>query len=98
MGQNPDDRLTDEHYPAYTMGRAAEMLGTTRGFLRSLDQMNLINPQRSAAGHRFYTRHELRLAARARALVDQGIGLEAACRIIALQDELQEARRHLQHS
>lgn len=56
----------------------------------------MINPQRSAAGHRRYTRYELRLAARARALVDQVIGLEAACRIIALQDELQEARRHMQ--
>ena len=24
------DKFDDEHYPAYTMGRAAEMLGTTR--------------------------------------------------------------------
>jgi len=23
------DKFDDEHYPAYTMGRAAEMLGTT---------------------------------------------------------------------
>ena len=29
----------DEDYPAYTMGRAAEMLGTTPGFLRSLDEI-----------------------------------------------------------
>ncbi|MGW6710506.1 MerR family transcriptional regulator, partial [Streptomyces sp. NPDC054956] len=30
--ENPLDRLDDDDYPAYTMGRAAEMLGTTPGF------------------------------------------------------------------
>ena len=30
------DRLDDDDYPAYTMGRAAEMLGTTQGFLRAI--------------------------------------------------------------
>src|SRR4051812_48298274 len=29
-------KFDDEHYPGYTMGRAAEMLGTTQNFLRSL--------------------------------------------------------------
>lgn len=85
----PDDKVTHEHYPAYAMGRAAEMLSTTRSFLRSLDQVKLIDPQRSAAGHRRCTRHQLRLAARARKLVDQGIPLAAACRIICLEDRLQ---------
>ena len=32
------DKFADENYPAYTMGRAAEMLGTSPGFLRSLDE------------------------------------------------------------
>jgi hypothetical protein len=41
------DKFDDEHYPAYTMGRAAEMLGTKPGFLRSLDEAKLIEPQRS---------------------------------------------------
>jgi hypothetical protein len=35
--QTAADKFDDEHYPAYTMGRAAEMLGATPGFLRSLD-------------------------------------------------------------
>jgi hypothetical protein len=35
----------------------------------------------------------LRLAARARELVDQGTALEAACRIIILEDQLAEALR-----
>ncbi len=87
------DALDDEDYPAYTMGRAAEMLGTTPGFLRSLDEAKLLLPQRSAGGHRRYSRYQLRVAARARELVDQGIGLDAACRIIMLEDQLAEAHR-----
>jgi DNA-binding transcriptional MerR regulator len=83
----------DEDYPAYTMGRAAEMLGTTPGFLRSLDEAKLITPQRSEGGHRRYSRYQLRLAARARELVDQGTALDAACRIIILEDQLAEALR-----
>ncbi len=87
------DKFDDEHYPAYTMGRAAEMLGTTPGFLRSLDEAKLIEPERSAGGHRRYSRYQLRLAARVRELVDQGTGLDAACRIVILEDQLHEAQR-----
>jgi DNA-binding transcriptional MerR regulator len=87
------DKFDDEHYPAYTMGRAAEMLGATQGFLRSLDEARLIEPQRSAGGHRRYSRYQLRLAARVRELVDQGTGLDAACRIVTLEDQLHEAQR-----
>ncbi|MDT5024999.1 MAG: hypothetical protein QOE61_1425 [Micromonosporaceae bacterium] len=93
MGHSPDDMFGDEDYPAYTMGRAAEISGTTQGFLRSLDEAKLIAPHRSAGGHRRYSRYQLRLAARARELVDQGTALEAACRIIILEDQLQEALR-----
>jgi DNA-binding transcriptional MerR regulator len=75
------------------MGRAADMLGTTQGFLRSLDEAGLITPQRSAGGHRRYSRSQLRLAARVRELVDQGTPIEAACRIIILEDQLEEAQR-----
>jgi DNA-binding transcriptional MerR regulator len=87
------DKFDDEHYPAYTMGRAADMLGTTQGFLRSLDEHGLIQPQRSAGGHRRYSRHQLRVAARARELVNQGTPIDAACRIITLEDQLHEARQ-----
>ncbi|ATE54876.1 helix-turn-helix domain-containing protein [Actinosynnema pretiosum] len=90
--QTAAERFDDEHYPAYTMGRAAEMIGATAGFLRSLDEAKLIAPQRSTGGHRRYSRSQLRLAARVRELVDQGTGLDAACRIVTLEDQLQEAR------
>ena len=86
-------RLDDDDYPAYTMGRAAEMLGTTQGFLRAIGEARLITPLRSEGGHRRYSRYQLRLAARAREMVDNGTALEAACRIIILEDQLEEALR-----
>jgi DNA-binding transcriptional MerR regulator len=92
-GTSAADKFDDDDYPAYTMGRAAEMLGTTAGFLRSLDEANLIAPQRSAGGHRRYSRGQLRIAARVRELVDQGTALDAASRIITLEDQLHEAQR-----
>ncbi|MEV4829596.1 MerR family transcriptional regulator [Micromonospora sp. NPDC049257] len=92
----PDDMFDDEDFPAYTMGRAAEMTGATQDFLRRLDEAKLITPVRSAGGHRRYSRHQLRLAARAREMVDQGTALEAACRIIILEDQLEEALRRNQ--
>ncbi|GGN25566.1 MerR family transcriptional regulator [Lentzea pudingi] len=90
--QTTAEKFDDEHYPAYSMGRAAELLDTSANFLRSLDEAKLIEPQRSAGGHRRYSRYQLRLAARVRALVDQGTALDAACRIVTLEDQLQEAR------
>ena len=86
-----NDRLDDDHYPAYTMGRAAELIGATPGFLRALDEAKLFVPQRSPGGHRRYSRYQLRLAARARELLDAGTALDAACRIIILEDQLQDA-------
>ncbi|MFI6090723.1 MerR family transcriptional regulator [Streptomyces sp. NPDC051218] len=86
-------RLDDDDYPAYTMGRAAEILGTTPSFLRAIGQARLITPLRSEGGHRRYSRYQLRIAARARELVDQGTPIEAACRIVILEDQLEEAQR-----
>jgi DNA-binding transcriptional MerR regulator len=97
----PDDMLDDEDYPAYTMGRAAEIIGVSQDFLRRLGEVKLIDPHRSTGGHRRYSRYQLRLAARAREMCDQGTALEAACRIIILEDQLEEAlrinREHRQH-
>ncbi|PWI06578.1 MerR family transcriptional regulator [Streptomyces sp. NWU339] len=86
-------RLDDDDFPAYTMGRAAELLGTTQSFLRAIGEHRLITPLRSAGGHRRYSRYQPRIAARAQELVDQGTPIEAACRIVILEDQLGEAQR-----
>jgi hypothetical protein len=88
-----ENRFEDEDYPAYSMGAAAEMLGVSPTFLRALGAAHLIEPKRSSGGHRRYSRYQLRMAARARELVDQGTPVEAACRIIILEDQLAEALR-----
>jgi DNA-binding transcriptional MerR regulator len=85
----------DADFPAYTMGRAAEMIGVTPAFLRSLGAAGLIEPERSLGGHRRYSRHQLQLAGRVRQLLDEGMPLAAACRIVNLEDRLATAHRHI---
>ena len=60
---------------------------------RVIGEARLITPLRSAGGHRRYSRYQLRIAARARELVDQGTPIEAACRIVIREDQLEEAQR-----
>jgi DNA-binding transcriptional MerR regulator len=93
----PDDMLDDENYPAYTLGRAAEIVGVSQDFLRRLGDAKLITPYRSAGGHRRYSRNQLQLAAQARDLCHQGTDMAAASRIIILEDQLKEARQHNEH-
>ncbi|MDT5030310.1 MAG: MerR family transcriptional regulator, heat shock protein HspR [Actinoplanes sp.] len=85
----------DADFPAYTMGRAADMLSVTPAFLRSLGAAGLIEPQRSHGGHRRYSRHQLHLAGRVRQLLDEGLLLTAACRIVLLEDRLAAAHRRI---
>src|SRR3954470_2356345 len=85
----------DADYPAYTMGRAADMIGVTPAFLRSLGAVGLIQPERSLGGHRRYSRHQLQLAGRVRQLLDEGVLLTAACRIVKLEDRLAAAHRRI---
>src|ERR1700748_1149566 len=70
--------LDDPDYPAYTTGRAAEVLGVQQAFLRALDTAGAVTPQRTAGGRRRYSRRQLVFAARIRELFDQGHTLGAA--------------------
>ncbi len=101
MAEQPPAHATpsafdDADYPAYTTGRAAEMLGVTSDFLRSLDTAGLLDPNRSSGGHRRYSRRELTLAARVRELLDSDLTLlSAACRIASLERDLHDAHQRL---
>jgi MerR family transcriptional regulator/heat shock protein HspR len=88
-------QLDDDDYPAVTMGQAAELLEVQPAFLRSLDAAGVVKPERSAGGHRRYSRRQLQLAARMRELFNQGMTLDAAARIVDLQDELDTARARI---
>jgi MerR family transcriptional regulator, heat shock protein HspR len=88
-------RLDDEDYPAVGMGQAAELLEVQPAFLRSLDAAGVLRPERSSGGHRRYSRRELVLATRMRVLFDEGLTLDAAARIVTLQDELEAAHSRI---
>jgi MerR family transcriptional regulator/heat shock protein HspR len=88
-------RLDDKDYPAVAMGQAAELLDVQPAFLRSLDAAGVLTPQRSSGGHRRYSRRQLELAARIRTMVDDGLTLDAAVRIVQLEDELAGARARI---
>jgi MerR family transcriptional regulator/heat shock protein HspR len=85
----------DADYPAYAMSAAVDMLGVQPGFLRGLGEAGLLEPARSGGGHRRYSRHDLQVAARARQVVDDGMTLAAACRIVQLEFELAAVRAEL---
>lgn len=82
------ESLDEEETPALTTGRAAEFLGVRPAFLRSLDAGRMVRPERSAGGHRRWTRRQLALAARIRELFDEGLTLTAAAMVVSLQDEV----------
>ncbi|HZR52553.1 MAG TPA: MerR family transcriptional regulator [Streptosporangiaceae bacterium] len=86
------DELDDPDYPAYTTGRAADVLGVQQAFLRALDTAGAVTPQRTAGGRRRYTRRQLAFAARIREQFDLGHTLTATLRILALEDDLTAER------
>jgi MerR family transcriptional regulator, heat shock protein HspR len=91
------NKLQDLDYPAYTMGRAADLLGVQPAFLRSLDAAGLLTPNRSAGGQRRYSRADLTLAIRVRELLDENMPLAAATRIVSLEQQLAAAQRRITH-
>ena len=92
MGLN---RLDDDDYPMMTMGQAAELLDVQPAFLRSLDAAGVLKPERSGGGHRRYSRRQVMFAVRMRELFDEGLTLDAAARVVGLQDELDTARARI---
>src|SRR3974377_2279610 len=70
----------DENVPLYTVGQVAEMLAVKQAFLRRVDELQVVSPQRSAGGQRRYTRVEIRIIQQAVRMADQGIPLTATPR------------------
>ena len=78
----------DEHAPLYTVGQVAEMLAVKQAFLRRVDELQVVSPQRSAGGQRRYTRYEIRVIQQVVTMADEGITLQAIRRIIELEQQL----------
>jgi MerR family transcriptional regulator, heat shock protein HspR len=83
----------DEHAPLYTVGQVAEMLAVKQAFLRRVDELQVVSPQRSAGGQRRYTRYEIRVIQQVVTMADEGITLQAIRRIIELEQQLARVTR-----
>jgi DNA-binding transcriptional MerR regulator len=83
----------DETIPLYTVGQVADMLAVKQAFLRRVDELQVVSPQRSAGGQRRYTRVEIRIIRQVATMADQGMTMSAIRRIIELEQELAEATR-----
>jgi DNA-binding transcriptional MerR regulator len=84
--------LDDVSFPGYAMGPAADAIGVTPAFLRAAEAAGLFEVARSSGGHRRYSRDDLRRADRARQLVDDGVRIDAAVRIVSLEYQLAAAQ------
>src|SRR5579862_7934919 len=83
----------DEHAPLYTVGQVAQMLAVKQAFLRRVDDLRVVSPQRSAGGQRRYTRYEIRVIQQVVSMADEGITLQAIRRIIELETQLAAVTR-----
>ena len=82
-----------EDIPLYTVGQVAQMLAVKQAFLRRVDELQVVSPQRSAGGQRRYTRIEIRIIAQVATMADEGMTMSAIRRIIELEQRLAEVTR-----
>ena len=83
----------DEDVPLFTVGQVAEMLSLKQAFLRRVDQLQVVSPQRSNGGQRRYTRIEIRIIQQVASMADEGMTMPAIRRIIELEQQLAEVAR-----
>jgi MerR family transcriptional regulator/heat shock protein HspR len=80
----------DENIPLFTVGQVAEMLAVKQAFLRRIDELQVVTPQRSSGRQRRYTRVEIRVIQQVASMADEGMTLPAIRRIIELESRLAE--------
>ena len=83
----------DENIPLYTVGQVADMLSLKQAFLRRIDELQVVSPQRSAGRQRRYTRVEIRVIQQVATMADEGMTMSAIRRIIELEQLLAEVVR-----
>jgi DNA-binding transcriptional MerR regulator len=83
----------DETVPLYTVGQVAQMLAVKQAFLRRVDELQVVSPQRSAGGQRRYTRVEIRIIQQVATMADEGMTMAAIRRIIELEQQLAQVTR-----
>ncbi len=85
--------LDDEHTPFYTVGQVAAMLTVQQAFLRRIDELQVVTPQRSPGGQRRYSRHDIGRVQQVAIMMGEGMTLPAIRRIIELEQALATVTR-----
>jgi MerR family transcriptional regulator, heat shock protein HspR len=83
----------DENTPLYTVGQVAEILAVKQAFLRRVDELRVVSPQRSPGGQRRYTRLEIRIIQQVASMADEGMTMRAIRRVIELEQQLAQVVR-----
>lgn len=74
----------------YSVGQVADMLGVPQAYLRRLDERDVVTPSRSAGGQRRYSRREIDQVQRVISLVEEGLNLAGARRVLTLEGRVAE--------
>ncbi len=84
------EAFEDENVPLFTVGQVAQILAVKQAFLRRVDDLRVVSPQRSAGGQRRYSRVEIRIIRQVVSMADEGMTMPAIRRIIELEQRLAE--------
>jgi MerR family transcriptional regulator/heat shock protein HspR len=79
----------------YVISVAAELAGVHPQTLRIYERKGLIEPERTEGGSRRYSDREISLLRRIHELTALGISLEGTKAVLALEDQLEDARRRI---
>ena len=82
--------LEDANAPLYTVGQAAQVLGTQPAALRRLDAAGVIVPGRTSGGQRRYSRHQLERALRIQEYIAEGASTALAGHVVDLEDQVSD--------
>jgi len=76
----------------YVISVAAELAGVHPQTLRIYERKGLVEPQRTVGRSRRYSDRDIRRLQRIQELTNEGVSLAGVKRIIALEEELEDAR------
>ena len=85
----PDERAL------YIISVAAQLAGVHPQTLRIYERKGLIEPQRTQGRSRRYSQRDIALLQHIQELTQAGVGLSGVERILELEQQLDEARRHI---
>jgi MerR family transcriptional regulator, heat shock protein HspR len=86
----------DENIPLFTVGQVAQMLAVKQAFLRRVDELQVVSPQRSPGNQRRYSRVEIRIIQQVVNMADEGMTMTAIRRVIELEQQLADLTRQHQ--